>query len=269
MQLQPPRSARALRVLRRARLASCLFATAILPLACDDGGATSTGGATTTTGDGGGTTSASTSTADGGNGGSGGSTTSTGGSGGPGGSTTSAGGNGGNGGSTTGNGGNAGAGGTGGNGGSAGAGGTGGGGPPLGWGPPPPVQVPPLPPGPDYSTYPTDPQGRTIISQGGRINWVINNVPDAMTARERCADLVAHCFAPGVRGLDACLLSAPACASAEPWTESDACCASECKVSYSNLRKAGVDPLTAYQKVLYETPICMPGVDAMLAGGAP
>ncbi len=90
-----------------------------------------------------------------------------------------------------------------------------------------------------------------------------------MSAREKCADLVANCYAPGVRSIDACMLSAPACVSLEPWTEPAPCCAPACFTAYTSARKAGVDPLTAYQKVLYDTPICMPGVDAMLAGGAP
>ncbi|MEZ4313729.1 MAG: hypothetical protein R3F14_37390 [Polyangiaceae bacterium] len=281
----------------RAALAACLLATATLLAACDDGGSSTTssggsagaGGTTTSNGGTGGTT-----TATGGKGGTGGTggTTSNGGNGG----TTSNGGNGGvagnggNGGNggVAGNGGNGGVAGNGGNGnggsgGVAGSGGNGNGGSgnggsgnggngssqPDNWGAPPMVAMPALPSPPDYSAYPTDSEGRPIVSQGPNVNWVVPIVPDAMSAREKCADLVANCYQPGVRSLDACMLSAPACTTNEPWTEAEPCCATACFTAYSNLRKAKVDPLTAYQKVLYDTPVCMPGVDAMLSGGAP
>lgn len=136
------------------------------------------------------------------------------------------------------------------------------------WVPPPAVVVPPLPPPPDYSNYPVDQQGRPIVSSGPRINWVVPSAPDAISARDKCADLVANCFEPGVRSLDACMMSAPHCTTSEPWTEPSPCCADPCFTAYATQRKASVDPLTAYLRVLYEGPICMPGVDAML-GGAP
>ncbi|MBK8254314.1 MAG: hypothetical protein IPK82_16805 [Polyangiaceae bacterium] len=140
---------------------------------------------------------------------------------------------------------------------------------PGNWGPPPAVQIPPLPPAPDYSGYPKDSMGRPILSSGPNINWVVPNVPDAMSARELCADLVANCFEAGVRSLDACFMSAPHCTTSQPWTEPAPCCADDCFVAYANQRKAGTDPFTAYLRVLYEPPICMPGVDLMLQGGAP
>ncbi len=135
------------------------------------------------------------------------------------------------------------------------------------WIPPSPVDVPPLPPSPDYSGRPVDSQGRAIIAQGSGIDLVVPAVPNAISARERCADLVTNCFEPGTRSLDACMLSAPRCATAQPWTESGACCAEACWTAYTGLRAAGVDPLTATLEVLYSSPNCMPGVDAM-AGGA-
>lgn len=136
------------------------------------------------------------------------------------------------------------------------------------WAPPPPVNVPPLPAPPDYSDYPVDSLGRPIISQSANINLVVRQTPDALSARDRCANVVTHCFEPGVRSLDACMLSAPRCGTAQPWTESGACCAEACWTSYAALRTAGVDPLTATLDVLYNRPSCMPGVDTLL-GGAP
>lgn len=136
------------------------------------------------------------------------------------------------------------------------------------WAPPPMVVAPPLPPPPDYSDHPVDALGRPIVAQGPHINWVVPLVKDAISARELCADLVAGCFEPGVRSLDACMMSAPHCTTQQPWTEASPCCADECFTAYADLRTSGVDPLTVYLRVLYDTPICMPGVDAML-GGAP
>jgi|JI10StandDraft_1071094.scaffolds.fasta_scaffold54793_2 hypothetical protein len=136
------------------------------------------------------------------------------------------------------------------------------------WVPPPPVVVPPLPEPPDYSDYPVDEIGRPIVAAGPLVNWVVVTTPDAITARKGCADLVANCHEPGVRSIDACMLSAPACATDEPWNEASPCCAEACFADYSALRVQGTDPLTAYLTVLYERPICMPGVDGML-GGAP
>ncbi|UQA57265.1 hypothetical protein [Polyangium aurulentum] len=170
-------------------------------------------------------------------------------------------------GSTTGAGGTGASGGAGGSSGGGGSGGAGGG-QQGNWVPPPPVTMPPLPPPPDYSGYPVDAQGRTIVSMGARINWVIPSTHDAMSARELCADLVANCFEPGVRSIDACMMSAPHCTTPEPWTEPSPCCADACFTAFATQRKSGVDPITAYLRVLYDTPICMPGVDAML-GGAP
>jgi len=266
-----------------------LVLTAFLAPGCDEGSSTSTagsGGTTATTGTAG-NGGATTGTA-----GSGGATTGTAGSGGTSssgsGASGGAGGTAGNGGTTStggtggiaGNGGtggiagNGGTGGNAGNGGMAGAGGNTGGssstgtGPVGNWAPPPMVVVPALPPPPDYSNHPVDPQGRPIVAAGPLVNWVVPSVKDPISARELCADLVANCFEPGVRSLDACFMSAPHCTTSQPWTEPAACCADPCFTAYSAERIAGVDPLTAYLRVLYEGPICMPGVDALL-GGAP
>ena len=222
---------------------------AILAAACGgDGASPGTGGATSS-GAGGTTTSSSSS-------GAGGNTTSSSSSSGAGGTTSSS--------TSSGNGGAAGSGGATGTGGTAGAGGktTG------TWAPPPAVVVPPLPPPPDYSNHPVDAQGRPIVSRGPYVNWVVPAAKDAISARELCADLVANCFQPGVRSLDACMMSAPHCTTSQPWTEVTPCCADPCFVAYAAQRTAGVDPMTAYLRILYEGPICMPGVDAML-GGAP
>lgn len=136
------------------------------------------------------------------------------------------------------------------------------------WVPPPPVTLPPLPPPPDYSGYPVDDMGRPIVAMGSLVNWVVVSTPDPMTAREGCAALVANCHDPELRSIDACMMSAPHCATAEPWTEPSPCCADACFAAYATQRLQGTDPLTAYLRILYDGPICMPGVDAML-GGAP
>ena len=252
---------------RRSLPGSFLISTtiAILAAACGgDGPSPGTGGATnTSTGTGGATTSSSS-----GAGGAGGATTSS--SSGTGGATTSSSSSGTGGATTSSSSTSSGNGGTGGSGGATGTGGTAGaGGKTTGtWAPPPAVVVPPLPPPPDYSNHPVDAQGRPIVSRGPYVNWVVPAAKDAISARELCADLVANCFQPGVRSLDACMMSAPHCTTTQPWTEVTPCCADPCFVAYAAQRTAGVDPMTAYLRILYEGPICMPGVDAML-GGAP
>ena len=134
-----------------------------------------------------------------------------------------------------------------------------------GWVPPPKVIVPPLPPPPDYSSYPVDGMNDPILNAGSDL-YVVPAPPDALTARDLCADLISNCFAPGTRSLDACMLSAPRCQTSQPWTESSPCCADACWSAYAALRTAGTDPLTAYLRVLYKSPICMPGVDAAFGG---
>ncbi len=269
------------------RLAALLIAAALFSQACGDGKTSGSGGGTTT-GTGGQSTGTTSSAGSAGSSGSSGSGTGAGGAGtggtggsgtggvsggtGTGGQSTGGQSTGGasTGGQVTGGAGMAGS-GTGAAG--MGGGGTGGGtGGAVGqggeWMSPPLVMMPALPSPPDYSDHPVDAQGRPIVMAGAGINWVVPATPDAITARELCADLVANCFEPGVRSLDACMMSAPHCATATPWTEPAPCCADACLTAYAALRTSKVDPLTAYLRVLYDSPICMPGVDAKL-GGAP
>ena len=271
------------------RFAALLIAAALFSQACGDGKTSGSGGGTTTA-TGGQSTGTTSSSGSGGSSGSSGSGTGAGGTGA--GGTSGTGGTGGTGtggvsggtgtgGQSTGGAGTGGqvtgGGGTGGSGmGGSGMGGGGTGGAGMGgavgqggqWMSPPLVMMPALPSPPDYSDHPVDAQGRPIVMAGAGINWVVPATPDAITARELCADLVANCFEPGVRSLDACMMSAPHCATATPWTEPAPCCADACFTAYAALRTNKVDPLTAYLRVLYDSPICMPGVDSKL-GGAP
>ena len=264
------------------RFAALLIAAALFSQACGDGKTSGSGGGTTTA-TGGQSTGTTSSSGSGGSSGSSGSGTGAGGTGA--GGTSGTGGTGGTGGAGTGGvsggsgtgGQSTGGGGTGGSGrGGSGMGGGGTGGAGMGgavgqggqWMSPPLVMMPALPSPPDYSDHPVDAQGRPIVMAGAGINWVVPATPDAITARELCADLVANCFEPGVRSLDACMMSAPHCATATPWTEPAPCCADACFTAYAALRTNKVDPLTAYLRVLYDSPICMPGVDSKL-GGAP
>jgi hypothetical protein len=135
------------------------------------------------------------------------------------------------------------------------------------WTTPPLVEVPPLPaPRNDWRDHPRDERGRPIIAQSPFIDLVVNDRRDALSARETCADLISHCFDPQSRSVDSCMRSAPRCKTSEPWMEPSACCAEACWTTYAELRQSNVDPLTAYLRVLYEAPACMPGVDAAMAG---
>lgn len=258
------------------RLGGLLIAAAVFSQACGDASTNGTGGGTTTGT--GGTETTTTSSGTAGTAGTGGSGTGAGGTGGAGASSTGGTGTGAANTGGTGTGGVS----TGGasSGGSA-VGGSGGGGSAMGgsgaggavgqggtWMSPPLMTMPALPAPVDYSDHPVDDLGRPIVVGGPGINWVVPSAPDAISARELCADLVANCYEPGVRSIDACMMSAPHCMTATPWTEATPCCADECFTAYATLRTNEVDPLTAYLRVLYDSPICMPGVDAKL-GGAP
>ncbi len=90
---------------------------------------------------------------------------------------------------------------------------------------------------------------------------------DPITAVGRCADLVTGCYEGGST-LDACVASARACRTQEPWKEDDDCCPSACATAFEAERKLGTAPLEAFEKAFFTAPDCFPGVRAAL-GDAP
>jgi hypothetical protein len=79
-----------------------------------------------------------------------------------------------------------------------------------------------------------------------------------------CSVLVTRCYKPGSRSLDACVMSAPRCATARPWEAEPyvACCPPACWETYEALRIAGEWPLDAFDQTLF-------GSDDMRGGCVP
>jgi hypothetical protein len=120
---------------------------------------------------------------------------------------------------------------------------------------PQPVTVPPLPPAPDLSALPKDAQGRSIAAQSGGAEIALAR-PDKRTPLNvlaACSGLVTGCVKPGERELDACMMSAPRCASDRPWDDPayTPCCPVECWRQYEGRRIAGVPPLSAFDATLF------------------
>ena len=86
-----------------------------------------------------------------------------------------------------------------------------------------------------------------------------------LTGMGRCLEWVVSCVDLETgREMDDCARSAPVCSSAEPWLESEACCASACYTQYSTQRLAGSEPLDAFGDVYLSDASCYPGVSEFL-----
>jgi hypothetical protein len=107
--------------------------------------------------------------------------------------------------------------------------------------------------------------GNSVLIEVGRNRIEVDpTTNDAITALGSCTDLITYCYAPPSKSLAACVQDAKACATATPWTESAACCPSDCKTAFSAEVAAGATPLAAFQKVFFNAPNCFPGVNALL-----
>lgn len=133
--------------------------------------------------------------------------------------------------------------------------------------PPDPVEVPTLPAVPELSSaLPRDAEGRPILGEAADVRLVVEAPPsrgpvDALAA---CAALVSYCVSPE-RSLDACMASAPRCATEQPWDE-PACCPSACQDGYEAQRRAGAMPIQAFRRVLFRDARCIPGLAERLGG---
>lgn len=128
------------------------------------------------------------------------------------------------------------------------------------------VPVPPLPP-PIPPSAPTDGSGRPILVDTGTSRVVLDPAHTAgpVDVVGECLALVLACRMGG-HSVDDCLYSAPRCTSDAPWDEPD-CCPAACWPAYETLRVAGTPPVDALHTVVTGTPSCVPGLDALLAGG--
>jgi hypothetical protein len=127
-----------------------------------------------------------------------------------------------------------------------------------------PVTIPPALPPPDFSNHPKDSLGRPIISRGPRLYLTVR-APDALTALAACTSMITRCVHPPERSLDACVISTPRCTTSQPWQEPE-CCAESCVTAYEARRRAGVNPILAFDQTFYGPSICMPGVDELKGG---
>jgi hypothetical protein len=118
-----------------------------------------------------------------------------------------------------------------------------------------PVVVPPLPPPPDLSRLPKDAQGRPIIANNGNYALVVddNAKTRPVDVISDCGALITGCVKPSERSLDACFMSAPRCASAQPWDDPSykPCCPAQCWTKYEEKRMAGTAPIAAFRATLY------------------
>jgi hypothetical protein len=87
-----------------------------------------------------------------------------------------------------------------------------------------------------------------------------------ITAAAECAAAVLACFSPGERNWAGCFVAVPACTSERPFEDDGpACCAAGCVDRFQALLREGRDAPTAFAAAIYESPSCMPGVDAAVA----
>jgi hypothetical protein len=134
---------------------------------------------------------------------------------------------------------------------------------------PPRIEVPPLPPPPDLSAlpFPRSDAGRPILLEMQGIQLELDpTLRDAVTAHGQCLDLVARCFTPTSRALDACTVWAPTCATVRPWEEPAPCCPPRCIDAFERLRREGRPSLEAFTEVYLERRECFPGLLESIRG---
>ncbi|HEY2345740.1 MAG TPA: hypothetical protein VGH80_07645 [Xanthomonadaceae bacterium] len=124
------------------------------------------------------------------------------------------------------------------------------------WVPPPGTVQVDAPATPDYSHLPRDAQGRPMILRAGNIELVPLEKPDALSASDRCADMVIGCTSLGKnrdpnRSFDRCFKSAPRCKTTRPWEEARACCPESSWQHYSQLRRDCIDPFSALMRTFH------------------
>jgi hypothetical protein len=123
------------------------------------------------------------------------------------------------------------------------------------------------PPLPDPATLglPASGAGTYLLTRAPGVELRLDpNLRDPVTAVARCARWITLCVSPPERTLDDCTRSAPHCATDEPWLESAECCPASCFAAYEVQRAAGVSPMLALERVLFDDGACVPGLRALL-----
>lgn len=118
----------------------------------------------------------------------------------------------------------------------------------------------------DDLPFPTDDDGNYVVLQTPEVALKLDpDLRDAVTSAAGCATLVVSCFEDGVRNIPGCLANVPTCESDTPWDDaSNLCCAPGCADRYAELRVAGNAEPQAFVGAVWETPSCMPGLDALV-----
>jgi hypothetical protein len=131
------------------------------------------------------------------------------------------------------------------------------------------VDVPPLPPlnAEALAALPRSDAGRPIVFEvpGMRLEVDVTR-RGPLTVHGACTAMISECYAPPTVTLDACVVSAPLCATATPWEEPSPCCPAACRDAYEAQRRAGRTPMAAADEVFFQHPDCFPGVAALLRG---
>ena len=132
------------------------------------------------------------------------------------------------------------------------------------WVDPDPVDIPPVEL-PDLGAFPTTETGLPIVSRSPEALLVVDaDQASPHTAWALCADLVIGCALQG-NSRDACIMSAPACATESPWEEGP-CCPAACQQQYEGARVGGASPGEAFSTVMIEDRSCFPGLLDWLGG---
>jgi len=119
------------------------------------------------------------------------------------------------------------------------------------------------------SWLPQDAKGRAVLEEVNGTSMTVNTKRrDAVTATGACVALVTRCqqppSTPNARSLDACWISAPACATNQPWTEAAACCPVRCRELYETLRGRGYPHRDAHRLTI--SSLCFNGLTQLLGG---
>jgi hypothetical protein len=128
---------------------------------------------------------------------------------------------------------------------------------------PEPIALPPVPE-PDFSQFPVDDGGNTIVSTSELGTIALDlSARNPLTGLSACADLISFCVSPPARSLDACVAYAPVCNTDQYWEEAP-CCPEACLNAYVELRRGGTAGIAAIENVLFEDRNCFPTLNDYL-----
>lgn len=125
----------------------------------------------------------------------------------------------------------------------------------------------PSPPKVDWSSIslPKGKDGKPLLIEVSGSSLALDlSAADPISAMAECADLVTYCVG-GDRTLDACVANAQVCDAQRSVTP---CCPKACADEFAKARKAGAEPIAAFDQVYFQDDKCFPDV-AKLPGVKP